>query len=260
MRSVGRRAAAAVLALVAAGCAGERSRSVQWEPDPSGAATVRVVIAPSNLAVQMPPDSPWQQPSQGATALLRVPADFLRVGENSMELTLLRNDASIPFYLSPVYLEAGAGLGRSHWLTLAMAGQGRIAAFVLHLVVLLGLLTLWSARRHDPLFRWLALIGKDNAQFLATEPGIDLSAAEWLADQGIVAFGGDTWASEVYPNPTGEEFPVNQFMLAKRGIYNLELIDTRALVRDKAFEFLFVLSQPLYKGATKVNISPVAMY
>ncbi|MGE7989672.1 cyclase family protein [Pseudomonas sp. NPDC089554] len=106
---------------------------------------------------------------------------------------------------------------------------------------------------------WLELIGKDNAQFLATEPGIDLPAAQWLADQGIVAFGGDTWASEVYPNPSGEEFPVNQFMLAKRGIYNLELIDTRALVRDKAFEFMFVLGQPLYKGSTQVNINPVAI-
>lgn len=106
---------------------------------------------------------------------------------------------------------------------------------------------------------WLELIGKDNQQFLATEPGIDMPAAQWLADQGIVAFGGDTWASEVYPNPSGEEFPVNQFMLAKRGIYNLELIDTRALVQDKAFEFLFVLGQPLYKGSTQVNVNPVAI-
>jgi len=40
-------------------------------------------------------------------------------------------------------------------------------------------------------------------------------------------------------------------MSSKRGIYNLELIDTRALVRNKAFEFLFVLGQPLYKGATR---------
>ena len=106
---------------------------------------------------------------------------------------------------------------------------------------------------------WLELIGNDHPQFLASEPGIDMPAAQWLADQGIVAFGGDTWASEVYPNPSGEEFPVNQFMLAKRGIYNLELIDTRALVRDKAFEFLFVLGQPLYKGSTQVNINPVAI-
>lgn len=123
------------------------------------AARHQLSVTVNGKAVQMPPDSPWQQPSLGATALLRVPADFLRAGENRMELTLVRNDASIPFYLSPVYLESGGGLGRSPWLTLAMAGQGRIAAFVLHLVVLLGLLTLWSARRHDPLFRWLALIG-----------------------------------------------------------------------------------------------------
>lgn len=106
---------------------------------------------------------------------------------------------------------------------------------------------------------WLELIGKDNKQFLEVEPGIDIDAAKWLAERDIVAFGGDTWASEVYPNPTGEEFPVNQFMLAERGIYNLELIDTRALLRDGIFEFLFVLGQPLYVGSTQVNINPVAI-
>lgn len=107
---------------------------------------------------------------------------------------------------------------------------------------------------------WLELIGKDNGKFLETEPGIGMEAAEWLAAKGIVAFGGDTWASEVYPNPNGkEEFPVNQFMLAKKGIYNLELIDSRALVRDKAWEFLFVLGHPLYTGSTQVNINPVAI-
>lgn len=108
---------------------------------------------------------------------------------------------------------------------------------------------------------WLELIGKDNKQFLEVEPGIGLEAAQWLADQGIVAFGGDTWASEVYPNPKSkEEFPVNQFMLARRGIYNLELIDSRQLVKDKVWEFLFVLGQPLYVGSTQVNVNPVAIH
>ncbi|SOT44824.1 Cyclase family protein (fragment) [Burkholderia cenocepacia] len=103
---------------------------------------------------------------------------------------------------------------------------------------------------------WLELIGKDDKQFLDVEPGIGMEAAKWLADQGIAAFGGDTWASEVYPNPhTQDEFPVNQYMLAKRGIYNLELIDSRALVRDHAWEFLFVLGQPLYVGSTQVNLT-----
>lgn len=108
---------------------------------------------------------------------------------------------------------------------------------------------------------WLELIGKDNKQFLEVEPGIGMDAAKWLADQGIVAFGGDTWASEIYPNPkTDEEFPVNQFMLAKKGIYNLELIDSRTLVKEKVWEFLFVLGQPLYVGSTQVNINPVAIF
>jgi kynurenine formamidase len=106
---------------------------------------------------------------------------------------------------------------------------------------------------------WLELVGKDNARFLAGEPGIGLEAARYLADKEIVAFGGDTWASEVYPNKTGQEFPANQFLLAKQGIYNLELIDSRALVRDKAWEFMFVLGQPLYTGSTQVNINPVAI-
>lgn len=106
---------------------------------------------------------------------------------------------------------------------------------------------------------WLELIGKDDRQFLETEPGIDIDAAHWLAKRDILAFGGDTWASEIYPNPSGEEFPVNQYMLAQRGIYNLELIDTRALVRDRVFEFFFVLGHPLYVGSTQVNINPVAI-
>ena len=100
---------------------------------------------------------------------------------------------------------------------------------------------------------WLELVGKDDQRFLEAEPGIGMEAAEWLARKKIVAFGGDTWASEVYPNPSGEEFPVNQFMLAKNGIYNLELIDTRALLHAGVHEFLCVLGQPLYTGSTQLN-------
>jgi hypothetical protein len=47
--------------------------------------------------------------------------------------------------------------------------------------------------------------------------------------------------------------------VARRSIYNLELIDSRALVRDRAWEFLFVLGQPLYVGSTQININPVAI-
>lgn len=54
------------------------------------------------------------------------------------------------------------------------------------------------------------LLSQEIKQFLETEPGKSMEAAIWLADRGIVAFGGDTWTSEVYTNPTtNEEFPIN---------------------------------------------------
>jgi kynurenine formamidase len=112
---------------------------------------------------------------------------------------------------------------------------------------------------HGMHVRPLELTGKDDKTFLEVEPDVGMDAAEWLAAQDIVAFGGDMWASEIYPAKDGKEFPVNQFMLAKKGIYNLELIDSCALVRDQVHEFLFVLGQPLYRGSTQVNVNPVAI-
>jgi kynurenine formamidase len=107
---------------------------------------------------------------------------------------------------------------------------------------------------------WLELIGKDNARFLAGEPGIGLEAAQYLIDRGVVAIGGDTWALEAVPGSGDAVFPVNQLMLAKSGVYNLELIDSRALVRDRVWEFLFVLGQPRYTGTTQVTVNPVAIH
>ncbi|MBB3103219.1 cyclase family protein [Azomonas macrocytogenes] len=107
---------------------------------------------------------------------------------------------------------------------------------------------------------WLELIGKDNTRFLAGEPGIGLEAAQYLIDRGVVAIGGDTWALEAVPGDSDAVFPVNQLMLAKNGVYNLELIDSRALVRDRVWEFLFVLGQPRYTGTTQVTINPVAIH
>lgn len=58
-----------------------------------------------------------------------------------------------------------------------------------------------------------------------------MEVVKWLVDQGIVVFGGDIWVLEVYLNlNVVEEFLVNQYMLVKCGIYNLELIDVCVLV------------------------------
>ena len=108
---------------------------------------------------------------------------------------------------------------------------------------------------------WLSLLGKDNPRFGAGEPGIDGAAAEYLASLNVVAVGADTWGIEAVPfkNPN-RLWEAHQVLLAKNGIYILETLNTAALVRDGVKEFLFVLGQPLYKGAVQGIINPVAIH
>lgn len=106
---------------------------------------------------------------------------------------------------------------------------------------------------------WLSLIESEPKRFAAGEPGIDETAAKWLADQGAVAIGADTWGLDAVPSPDGRLFTAHQELLARRGVYILENMDTGPLVADGVTEFLFVLGQPRFKGAVQAMINPVAI-
>ena len=43
------------------------------------------------------------------------------------------------------------------------------------------------------------------------------------------------------------------------GTYILEVINTAELAADKAYEFLFVLGQPRFRGGVQSMINPVAI-
>lgn len=106
---------------------------------------------------------------------------------------------------------------------------------------------------------WLNM-ADDKATFMAGEPGLGLDGARYLAEQGVVAVGADTWALEVIPAEDPEQlFPVHPELLAKHGVYILENMDTRELAQDKVFEFLFVLGQPRFVGSVQAVINPVAI-
>jgi kynurenine formamidase len=120
-----------------------------------------------------------------------------------------------------------------------------------------------EARRGDVLLihtGWVALLETDPARFGKGEPGIDNGAAEFLAGLGVVAVGADTWGVEAVPfqNPN-RVWEGHQTLLAKNGVHILEVMDTRALARDRATEFLFVLGQPRYRGAVQAIINPIAI-
>ncbi len=107
---------------------------------------------------------------------------------------------------------------------------------------------------------WLSLVGKDNERFAKGEPGLGIEGAKYLADQGVVAVGADTWALEVIPFEEGAGiFGVHQTLLAKNGVYILENMNTHELVEDEAWEFMFVLGQPKVEGAVQMIINPIAI-
>jgi kynurenine formamidase len=107
---------------------------------------------------------------------------------------------------------------------------------------------------------WLSLIEKEPERYGKSEPGLGRKGAEYLASKGVVAVGADTWGIDPVPFEEGAGvFEVHQILLAKNGIYLLENMNTAELVKDKAWEFMFVLGHNKYKGAVQSMINPVAI-
>ena len=102
---------------------------------------------------------------------------------------------------------------------------------------------------------------KDNAKFNSGCPGIGLDAAAYLAEQGIVIAGADTWPVEVVPNPDPMlAFPVHQELITKRGIFIHENLATERLAEAGVYEFAYIFSPMPTKGATGSPGAPLAVY
>ncbi len=105
-----------------------------------------------------------------------------------------------------------------------------------------------------------AMLESQPAAWAAGEPGMAEEVASWLAAQDVVAVGADTWAVDVIPGPDpARPFQGHVILLKENGIYLLETMNTGPLVRDGAFEFLFVLGQAKVRGAVQMIINPVAI-
>jgi kynurenine formamidase len=93
--------------------------------------------------------------------------------------------------------------------------------------------------------------------------GPDLSAAELLAERGVLAAGSDTETFEVQPAPDrgspANPQPVHTLLLIERGIYILESLDLEEIARAGLREFLFVALPLAIRGATGSMLDPVAI-
>lgn len=107
---------------------------------------------------------------------------------------------------------------------------------------------------------WQTLEGKDNKRFISAEPGLGKDGALFLASKEVIAVGADTWGLEVVPfEKDVGVFEVHQILLARNGIYILENMNTANLVKDKAWEFMFVLGQSRITGGVQAIVNPVAI-
>jgi kynurenine formamidase len=95
--------------------------------------------------------------------------------------------------------------------------------------------------------------------FNSGEPGLGVEGAKYLTGKGVVAIGADTWGLEVIPFESKNVFEVHQILLPMNGTYIMEVLNTADLASDKAYEFLFVLGQPRFKGGVQSMINPVAI-
>jgi kynurenine formamidase len=108
---------------------------------------------------------------------------------------------------------------------------------------------------------WMAAkAASDPSGFLSNQPGLGLEGADWLAAQGVAMVGADTASVEVIPFERPDHpFIVHQAMLTRHGVHLLENIDTNALARDGATQFLFVLGVPRFQGTVQMVVNPVAV-
>ncbi len=77
-----------------------------------------------------------------------------------------------------------------------------------------------------------------------------------------MAVGADTWGVEVLPFEEGDNgvFKVHQILIPQNGIYMLENMETRELVKDGVNEFMFVLGAARVRGAVQMIINPIAIH
>ncbi|HET6608178.1 MAG TPA: cyclase family protein [Rhodopila sp.] len=107
---------------------------------------------------------------------------------------------------------------------------------------------------------WGRYFGTDNARYVEGEPGIDVPAAKWLIEQGIVAIGADNMAVEVLPNPNRSiMMPVHQFALAECGVYLIENLALEDVAAERIHTACFILLATKLRGATGAPVRPIMM-
>jgi kynurenine formamidase len=105
-----------------------------------------------------------------------------------------------------------------------------------------------------------AKLKQEPVAWASGEPGQSEEVADYVASKRVVAVGADTWGLDVVPSQVEERpFYGHKVYLKENGIYIFETMNTGSLVRDGAYEFMFVLGQAKVRGAVQMIINPIAI-
>lgn len=114
----------------------------------------------------------------------------------------------------------------------------------------------------------VALVRLGNARFWDDEerylagPGMDGSAAHWMAERGVLAVGADNmaWDAPGYKDPElGLLLMGHLILLARQGIYIIENLALDELAASGHYSFEFVCTPLKLVGATGSPVRPVAV-
>src|SRR5262245_47691671 len=101
------------------------------------------------------------------------------------------------------------------------------------------------------------------ALFAQGEPGFGISACEYMYSRDIALQMGDTSANDAQPfGEQGNEYavPCHTEGMTKRGIWNLENVDTKSLVDAKVYQGAFIWAPLKIIGATGSPGNPIVLY
>ncbi|MEX2425186.1 MAG: cyclase family protein [Thermomicrobiaceae bacterium] len=101
----------------------------------------------------------------------------------------------------------------------------------------------------------------DEPAYLAG-PGVEGRAAEWLADQGVIAVGADNMAFDVigrYDEEYGCDQPCHLVLLARRGVYIIENLNLEHIAAAGHWRFDFICLPLKFIGATGSPVRPIAI-
>jgi kynurenine formamidase len=106
---------------------------------------------------------------------------------------------------------------------------------------------------------WLGRAGDEPGLYWSGEPGLDLTAAQWLAERDVVAVGADNYAVEVLDGKASAGFPVHELLIRDCGIPLIEGLVLDELADNSAGAFLFVALPLPLRGGTASPVNPVAI-